>query len=526
MRLRHWTEATFTLLLSLLWLVGCGSEMAEVTPQPAAAISALPTPPVTPQGAAALPQVPTATPFVPSTMQPGSPPAFGGAPTPDPPRPTPDQGMLVGQHVVAFGETLATVAMRYGTSVEELISLNGLADPNALSAGQTLLIPSGADVVGPTMKLIPDSELVYSPSARNFDVTAVARANGGFLRMYEEEVEGARLSGPAVVQLVADRFQVHPRLLLVVLEHRSGWVTRAEGVATDRPLGYGRAGYAGLYQQLSWAANKLNWGYYGLQEGGLESFTVADGTRVGFAAGINAGTAGVQLLLAAVDNMTYDGWLREVGPDGFWATYSRMFGNPFSYTVDPLWPDELTQPELSLPWGAGETWYFTGGPHGGWAPGSAWAALDFVPGGDRLGCYDSDEWVRATADGVVARSEMGAVVVDLDGDGFVGTGWAIHYVHLATRDRVAVGTLVKTGDPLGHPSCEGGYSLGTHVHISRTYNGRWVSADGQVPLVMDGWVTQGLGREYDGYLVRGEEVREACGTCRTELNEITAAGSP
>jgi LasA protease len=82
------------------------------------------------------------------------------------------------------------------------------------------------------------------------------------------------------------------------------------------------------------------------------------------------------------------------------------------------------------------------------------------------------------APGLVVRSDFGAVVVDMDGDGYAGTGWAITYMHLETRDRVAIGTQVKTGDPLGHPSCEGGFSNGTHVHIARTYNGRWVAADG------------------------------------------------
>jgi hypothetical protein len=125
------------------------------------------------------------------------------------------------------------------------------------------------------------------------------------------------------------------------------------------------------------------------------------------------------------------------------------------------------------------------------------------------------------APGVVVRSDFGAVVVDLDGDGYAGTGWTITYMHLADNERVGVGTRVQTGDALGHPSCEGGYSNGTHTHIARTYNGRWVAADGSLPFVMGGWESTGLGREYDGLLVRGEEVREAC-ECREETNAITA----
>jgi hypothetical protein len=175
---------------------------------------------------------------------------------------------------------------------------------------------------------------------------------------------------------------------------------------------------------------------------------------------------------------------------------------------------------IARPFAVGESWYFTGGPHGGWAGGSAWAALDFAPGTDQLGCYESDYWVTAMAAGLVTRSDFGAVVVDLDGDGFAGTGWVITYMHLETRERVAAGTYVQVGERLGHPSCEGGFSNGTHVHLTRTYNGRWVAADGILPFEMGGWVSQGLGREYDGLLVRDDVVKESC-ECREEGNTIT-----
>ena len=85
---------------------------------------------------------------------------------------------------------------------------------------------------------------------------------------------------------------------------------------------------------------------------------------------------------------------------------------------------------MQLPIEAGDAWSFTGGPHGGWADGSAWAALDFAPPGDALGCVDSDAWVTAVADGVVVRSGDGAVIQDLDGDGLEQTGWVVLYMHV------------------------------------------------------------------------------------------------
>lgn len=457
---------------------------------------------------------------LPATATPRPLPTYVGAPTPDPPHPGSDgDGNATVTHYVGAGETLGYIAQLYGSSVAELQETNDLPDANVLQAGQALQIPQQAAQVGPAFKIIPDSELVYGPAAAGFDVVAWAASWGGYLTQYRQEVEGQTLTGPEIVSLVAHRYSVNPRLLLAVLEYRAGWVTETTVNAPEFALGHVAPNAGGLYEQLGWAANQLNWGYYGRSEGGLTSFLVGETQRVAFAPTLNHGSAGVQILMAAGDGVTYNAWLRDVGPEGLFAAYRRLFGNPFAYTVDPLWPAELSQPALQLPWAAAETWYYTSGPHGGWASGSAWAALDFAPNAEQMGCVPSDAWVRAMSDGVVARSGFGAVVVDLDGDGYAGAGWAVTYMHLATADRVPAGTPVQAGDRLGHPSCEGGFSSGTHVHVARTYNGRWVSADGPIPFQMGGWTAQGLGREYDGLLVRGGVSKEAC-ACRDESNAI------
>lgn len=447
------------------------------------------------------------------------PPAYIGTPTPNPTRPNSTNGQTNLIHTVTSGETLALIANQYGVTVTELMSANQLTS-DLLIVGQTLDIPNQPVALSPNVKIIPDSELVYGPAAKGFDVRAFVTPYNGVLLRYSEQVEGQTLEGPDIVALVAHRFSVNPRLLLAILEHRAGWVTQSNIPLADFPLRHVQTGTSSLYRQLSWAADQLNAGFYGRAEGGRDTFTIGGVERLGYHPALNNGTAAVQSFLGAHATATQAQWLADVSEGGLFATYDRLFGSPFSFTVDPLWPSNLRQPPLMLPWAKGETWYLTGGPHGGWATGSAWAALDFVPASELLGCVQSNAWVRAMSDGLVVRSDFGAVVVDMDGDGYAGTGWTIVYMHIETRDRVPVGQFVRTGDPIGHPSCEGGFSNGTHVHVARMFNGRWVSADQEtLPFVMAGWVSRGAGREYDGFLLRGEFVREAC-VCREELNAI------
>jgi len=110
--------------------------------------------------------------------------------------------------------------------------------------------------------------------------------------------------------------------------------------------------------------------------------------------------------------------------------------------------------------------------------------------------------LRAVADGVIARSEYGVVILDLDGDGDERTGWDILYLHVATRDRITIGSHVQTGDPIGHPSCEGGTSTGTHIHIARKYNGEWVPADGPLAFNLEGWLAGRGNQAYAGTLTK------------------------
>jgi LasA protease len=448
------------------------------------------------------------TPFqLPPTRDPNS---LIQVPTPDQPHGIPTPLTIPEDYTVQPGDTIGIIARKFALRPESILQVNNLANPNYLDVGQVLKLPgNSASSVGPSFKILPDSELIYGPFNMVFDPASFIKSKGGYLANYMEEVDGQSQTGAQIVERVARDYSVNPKLLLALLDFQSGWVSNPNPKPSTftYPLGFADGWHTGLYRQLAWAANMLNAGFYGWQVNSIPNFTLTEGTIITPDATINAGTAGVQYLFAQVDGL--DAWQNDVGINGLFATYFNLFGYPFDYTIDPILPAGLTQPAMSLPFGQGETWNFTGGPHGGWDTGSAWAAVDFAPPGEGAGCSPSDTWVTAVADGPIVRASNGAVVQDLDGDRFEETGWTVLYMHIESRDRVTPGTVLKKGDRIGHPSCEGGVAFATHTHIARRYNGMWIAADGSIPFNFDGYISSGTGIEYDGYLTRGSQQIEA-----------------
>ncbi len=408
------------------------------------------------------------------------------------------------------GDTLDALAVRFGVTVDEIDTTGTLPDRGFINPNQLLIIPRRVSETTSPMHLLPDSEFVYTLSALDFNVANFVAQAGGYLKNFHEYLgtHGETYGGDIVKQISLDN-SVNPKLLLALLEYQSGWVYgQPDNLAEqDYPLGEIGLSKRGLLRQLKWAVNELSVGYYGWREGRLSEIQFTDGSVARIAPDLNAGTVALQYYFSKV----YDrqGWLVAMDPEtGFSAFYEQMFGNPWTraQVVEPLFPPDLVQPDLVLPFLIGRSWSYTGGPHGAFEKDGSWAAIDFAPATTVSGCYDSDAWVSASGDGVIARSERGIVVLDLDGDGFEQTGWVVIYLHIAEEGRTGVGRLVKKGDLLGHPSCEGGYATGTHVHMARKYNGEWMQADGPIPFALNGWIVQSTGVRYKGTLTRDGEV--------------------
>ena len=461
---------------------------------------------------------PTAAPPTPTeTTGPTSLPTFTDVPeetaTPRPtvttdPRATPKPPIL---YYTQAGDTLASITGRFGVTASQIsysvsVPQTGLISPNIL-----LVIPDVLSDVFTSESFMPDSEVVYSPSAADFDYEKYIMDAGGYLSTYVEKMNTGNYTGVQIIRRVALENSINPYLLLALLEYKSHWVLGQPTNLAEKeyPMGMVRLEERYLYHQLSWAVQQLNIGYYGWRAGTLYELKFKDGSIKRIDPELNAGSAAIQYLFAQwYDPLEWAGALDVHSESSFPSKMAGMFGDFLirAQTVEPLYPADLTQPTLELPFQRGKAWGFTGGPHSAWGPDGALAALDFAPPSEEPGCVQSDEWVTAMAPGVIVRSEDGLVMEDLDGDGIEQTGWNIMYFHIETRGRIAVGTRVETGDKIGHPSCEGGVATGTHTHVVRKFNGEWILAGGPLPFTMSGYVAEAGDEAYRGYLVKGSEI--------------------
>ncbi|MGD2058552.1 MAG: hypothetical protein PVI04_07440 [Anaerolineales bacterium] len=417
------------------------------------------------------------------------------------------------EYVTRPGDTLTGLSGRFGYGPGEL-QVDPPTPPQVyLPSGQSLYIPNRLAELSPAQLLLPDSELVYSPTASDFDTAAYVRQAGGYLNDHVETIEDdLLLSGAEIVQKVASELSVNPRLLLAIIDARSGWLfDHPAGAAQNRfPIGFRIPGREGLYEELRIAATQLNVAYYGWRAGDFTTIDFEDGPVLRLHPTLNGGSVAIMHLFTYFSN--WEHWAEVLyGPESFSFRYHNLFGDAWgrAQAAGPLLPADLVQPDLELPFLPGTDWSLTAGPHNAWNAGTPLGAIDLAPILVEESCAVSAAWVTASSAGLVVRARHNAVALDLDGDGYEGTGWVIVYYHIAEKDMVAEGDFLGVDQLLGHPSCEGGRATGTHVHITRKYNGEWLSADGPVRFVLSGWSVEAGERIYAGRLVKGSQTVSA-----------------
>jgi LasA protease len=148
---------------------------------------------------------------------------------------------------------------------------------------------------------------------------------------------------------------------------------------------------------------------------------------------------------------------------------------------------------LTLPWGVGQTWTWTGGPHPfGVGGAGAWSSMDFS-GGDGI-----------------ARAARGGVAYAMCASGgyrgwiriYHDNGLSTDYYHLVNNIKPH-GAAVGAGTPLGYVgndvSC-GGASSGPHVHFSLLSGDTYINVHG---AVIGGWQFSAGAAPYQGTAYNG-----------------------
>ena len=437
------------------------------------------------------------------------------APTPPyPSRPRYSPGELV-DYIAMEGDTLPFLASRFNTTVEAILEANSFIPPTAttMPPGMPMKIPIYyLPLWGSPYRILPDSLLVNGPAQVGFDTREFVASHPGWLKHYKSYVADVNRSGAEIVDYVAQYWSVSPRLLLALLEFHAGALSQPVLLEEkeDYPLGYRFWNRKGLFLQLVWAANLLNNNYYRYKNMQFSQIEHKDDRITRFDPWLNAAAASLHVYFNTL--FEYEDFLDAISAQGFAHTYAQLFGDPWANPQAHI-PGSLAQPDLILPFEPGDVWALTGGPHTGWGTGEPLAALDFAPPSKISGCVRSGVWATAVADGVVVRSTIGEVMLDLDGDGDERTGWTVFYMHVASEGRALLGTVLKQGDRIGHPSCEGGSATGTHIHIARKYNGEWLPAAGiagVLPFTLEGWMAHNGSQVYLGTLTRNSRVVTAC----------------
>jgi LysM repeat protein len=162
------------------------------------------------------------------------------------------------------GDTLPAIATHFNTTVEAILEANPDLPPDTttLPPGKALEVPAYyLPLTGTPFQMLPDSEVIYGPTAEDFDLRLELLGHPGFVS--DAADYAYRIDRPAweVIEIIALNYSLNPRLLLALLEYRSSGLTDpfpSEELETY-PLGNFDDRYKGIFRQLLWAAELAEW---------------------------------------------------------------------------------------------------------------------------------------------------------------------------------------------------------------------------------------------------------------------------
>ncbi len=347
--------------------------------------------------------------------------------------------------------------------------------------------------------ILSDGQFVYGPNALDFDMEAFLRAN----------------DSPLIEHLQALRdwsmyASVNPRVLLTLIEMRSGLVTGGGGLDLDDPFGYPDLDFEAEIEKvtvdlaLDFYAHLYSYGARsnggGRSQEGLVALPLTHGGEIQVPGDTPSGSAAVLQRLA---DMPTRGDAQAMAAESlaseFLATYEALFpgDDPLddSNDINPASPPPSTL--LQFPFPLGASWWFSGAHSwngGGYGP--PYSSMDFGTAGNICESPPTHLWSVAAAWGVGYHPYGYSCWYRISH----GNGWETSYYHLLN---VRGDGGADRNDPIGTIACEtcaGGFATGPHVHFSLLYNGAYYDLQG---THLSGWrIDVGEGSYYGGFIER------------------------
>lgn len=100
--------------------------------------------------------------------------------------PTPEPEVRLQTYQVSAGETLGEIALAFDVTIDELLALNGLTDPNSIGAGTTIFVP----VPGEAPSDAPQTEGEASSATNTGQVEIVGIFGAGDLASERVQIRG------------------------------------------------------------------------------------------------------------------------------------------------------------------------------------------------------------------------------------------------------------------------------------------------------------------------------------------------
>jgi LasA protease len=310
--------------------------------------------------------------------------------------------------------------------------------------------------VGYTEPWVEDSTFVYGPSLLGFDVAAYLGANAPHLVSHAE-----------VISHWCGFYSVSPKVLLAVLEARSGVLTSPGAIADPTA---GLVAGASFDDQVQALLAELTEDFYAFR-GRSQAERDAAGMNAATFALVNAfrNDATIEAFAPAVESAreSFIGMLTRLFPEA-------LLDRQLDVSIDAIPPTDLIQ----MPWTLGDSWYFNGVHTNSGNNSGPRASIDFTRIWQLWGGNVTTDYVVASLPGTVTVfSSCQVRVTSL-------TGWAVNYYHL-DQIQVTTGQQVTPNQRLaayaGNESqalCQGGSSTGPHVHFTLIQDGFFSALDG------------------------------------------------